>query len=85
MQSTPEERLDAGSELNEEIKDDSQNFSLSCQENEIPLPPGKKKKKKGKNSRSSISIMFMFVMCLVPLINREQADGLCNMGSLPYG
>lgn len=71
MQSTPEERQDAEGEPNEEIKDDSQNFSLSCQgdESSSQLLVGKKKKQ-DKNSRSSISIMF--VMCSVPLISRVQ-------------
>lgn len=75
MQSTPEERLDAGGEPNEEIKDDSQNFSLSCQVDESSsqlLLKKKKNKNQDKNSRSSIRIMFMFVMCSVTLINREQ-------------
>lgn len=47
MQSTPEERRDAEGEPNEEIKDDSQNFSLSCQgdESSSQLLVGKKKKK----------------------------------------
>lgn len=45
MQSTPEERLDALGEPNEEIKDDSQNFNLSCQEDETPPHTPRKKKK----------------------------------------
>lgn len=48
MQSTPEERLDAGGEPNEEIKDDSQNFSLSCQGDESSSQLLLKKKKKTK-------------------------------------
>lgn len=56
MQSTPEERLDALGEPNKEIKDDSQNFNLSCQEDETPLPPHTPQKNKAKILEAAVLV-----------------------------